>query len=314
MAKISTSDEYRHYSTHGEIRVNRHGKGKLATKVFNSNDNFPVANVIIMGAEKCALFDAQGSLSNAHRCLAEILEENLVLETIYISHAHPDHYFGLEVYKQTFPDARVISVPEEAIIIPKQWTAKWESQRMVMGTDLDIGKTNFASRELSFPIEAYPDDHFLLEGERIEILPRLMGDYRYNSALYVPSINTIMCSDCLFNEAHPFTCELDKAERAEWHDVCDQLEAMDCDVVIPGHFKNGLPLDNTAFDWNRKYLELTELELERCKTEAEFYYAMDRHFPDAVLQKSNEMNAKVFFADLEWGWREEEVWEEGETK
>jgi glyoxylase-like metal-dependent hydrolase (beta-lactamase superfamily II) len=35
--------------------------------------------------------------------LAEIVEENLELETIYLSHAHPDHYFGAEVLKVYFP-------------------------------------------------------------------------------------------------------------------------------------------------------------------------------------------------------------------
>jgi glyoxylase-like metal-dependent hydrolase (beta-lactamase superfamily II) len=314
MAKISSGDEIRHYSTHGEVRVNRHGKGKLATKVFNSNDSFPVANVIIMGQEKCVLFDAQGALSNAYRCLAEILEENLVLETIYLSHPHPVHYFGVEAYKKHFPDARVCAVPEDAIIIPKQWKEKFESQRAVMGADLELQRTNFASPEIPFPIEPLENNLILLEGERIEIIPRLMGDYRYNTAAYIPSISTICCSDALFNEAHPFTCELTEEDRAEWHDVCDRLEAMQCDVVVPGHFKNGMPLDNTAFAWNRKYIELTEQELKRCKTEAEFYYAMDRHFPDAVLQKSNEMNAKVFFAGMEWDWREEETWAEGEKE
>jgi glyoxylase-like metal-dependent hydrolase (beta-lactamase superfamily II) len=309
MASGDITGELRHYCTHGEVRVNRHGKGKLATKVFNSDDSFPVANVIIMGEEKCALFDAQGAMSNAMRCLAEIMEENLELETIYISHAHPDHYFGLEVYKKWFPEARVISVPEEAIIIPKQWTMKWESQRMVMGADLDNKKTNFASRVLPFPIESLEESYFLLEGEKIEIIPRLMGDYRYNTAAYIPSINTVCCSDTLFNEAHPFTCEVDKEERAEWRAACDKLEAMECEVVVPGHFKNGMPLDNTAFEWNRRYIDKTEEALVKCKSAAEFYYFMDRAFPDAILQKSNEMNAKAFYKEIEWDWREDETWD-----
>jgi hypothetical protein len=60
MTKVTVSDEYRETCTHGEIRVNRHGADKLATKVFVSDDNgFAVTNVIIMGKEKCAVFDPQ---------------------------------------------------------------------------------------------------------------------------------------------------------------------------------------------------------------------------------------------------------------
>jgi hypothetical protein len=39
---------------------------------------------------------------------------------------------------------------------------------------------------------------------------------------------------------------------------------------------------------------------------------MDRHFPKAILTKSNEMNSMVFFGGREWDWREEEVWEQGQ--
>jgi glyoxylase-like metal-dependent hydrolase (beta-lactamase superfamily II) len=306
MAKVTTSDEYREHSSHGEIRVNRHGEGKLATKVFVSDDNgFAVTNVIIMGKEKCAIFDTQWTRSNACRAVAEILEENLELETIYMSHAHPDHYFGAEVFKMFFPNARVIAVPEEAKIIEKQWSLK---RNEVVP---DIGEINYAPEHLPFPVEPLLEDHFLLEGERIEILDRLMGDYRYNTAAYVPSIDTLMCSDILFYEAHPFTCEVTKEERAEWFEVCNKLEAMNASIVIPGHMRRGMPFDNRAFEWTRAYLEKTELELERCKSAGDFFFAMDRHFPNAILKKSNEMNAMVFFGGREWDWREEEVWEEG---
>jgi glyoxylase-like metal-dependent hydrolase (beta-lactamase superfamily II) len=307
MAKICVSDEYRETSTHGEVRVNRHGEGKLATKVFVANDDgFAVTNVLIMGKEKAAIFDTQWTRSNACRAVAECLEENLELETIYMSHAHPDHYFGAEVYKLFFPNARVIAVPEEAAIIQKQWPLK---RNEVVP---EIGEINYAPEHLPFTVEALQEDHFLLEGERIEILDRLMGDYRYNTAAYIPSIDTLMCSDILFNEAHPFTCEIDKAERAEWYEVCNQLEAMNASIVIPGHMRMGMPFDNTAFEWTRQYLEKTEIELERCKSAGDFFFAMDRHFPNAILKKSNEMNSMVFFGQREWEWRENEVWENGE--
>lgn len=307
MTKNHASDEYREFSTHGEIRVNRHGEGKLATKVFVSDDNgFAVTNVIIMGKEKCAVFDTQWTRANALRCAAEIVEENLELETIYLSHAHPDHYFGAEVLHQIFPDARVMAVPEEAAIIKKQWTAK---RNEVVP---DIGEVNYASEHLSFEIEPLAEDYFMLEGKRIEIIPRLMGDYRYNTAGYIPSIDTLMCSDILFYGAHPFTCEVDKEERAEWIEVRRMLKDRKASVVIPGHMRMGMPFDNRSFDWTIDYIEKTEAELQRARTPGDFFFAMDRHFPDAVLKKSNEMNAMVFFGGRKWEWREEEVWGEVE--
>ena len=303
--KISVSDEYRECCTHFEIRVHRHGPDKLATKTLLCDDHgFCVTNVIIMGKEKCAVFDAQWTTANAYRCLAEIIEENLELETIYLSHAHPDHFFGFTVLKNAFPNARVIAVPEEAKIIKAQWTEKWDA---IVNT---VGEMNYPPREIPFDIEPFSDDHFLLEGERIEILDRLMGDYKYNTAVYVPSIKTLMCSDILFNEAHPFTCEVTKEERAEWYEVCNKLEAIGAEVVIPGHAKFGMPFDNTSFEFTRRYIKWTEFELERCKSEGEFFFNMHLRFPNATLARSNVQNALVFFNKKEWNWREDDVWTE----
>lgn len=79
-----------------EVRINNHGKDSLATKVFFSDESgFEVASLIVMGKTGAALIDAQWTLSNAHRVVAEILETGKFLETIYVTHAHPDHYFGL---------------------------------------------------------------------------------------------------------------------------------------------------------------------------------------------------------------------------
>jgi len=302
--KIAVSDEYRECCSHLEIRVHRHGPDKLATKTVLSDEHgFCVTSVIIMGKEKCAVFDAQWTQANAYRCLAEIIEENLELETIYLSHAHPDHYYGASVLKNAFPNARVIAVPEEAKIIKTQWSEKWDAVADI------VGKLNFPPREIPFEIEPITEDHFLLEGEKIEIIDRLMGDYRYNTAAYIPSIKTLMCSDILFNEAHPYTCEVSKEERAEWYEVCNKLEALGAEVVIPGHAAFGMPFDNTSFEFTRRYIRWTKYELERCKSEGEFFFNMHLHFPNATLQRSNEQNALVFFNKKQWDWRVDEVWE-----
>ena len=79
-----------------EIRLNASGTNSLATKVcFCDEPGFEVASVIVTGKTDAVLLDAQWTLSNAHRVVAEILETGKNLRTIYLTHAHPDHYFGV---------------------------------------------------------------------------------------------------------------------------------------------------------------------------------------------------------------------------
>ena len=280
-----------------ECRLNKYGRNSLATKVFFSDESgFEVASVIVTGKTDAVLIDAQWTLSNAHRVIAEILETDKYLKTIYITHAHPDHYFGLGTIAEAFPEARVVALPSVASVINRQFFGKMEHWEKV------IGVINVPRKKAK--IESLAEDYLELEGERIEIIPEVMGDMKYNTVVWIPSIKTLFGSDVLFNQAHPFTCELTSEERQRWIWDIERLEKMDAEIIIPGHQKPGMPFDSSSFDFTKEYLIATEDELARKKDVAGFYYAMVKRFPEANLFISNEMNANVFKGGMNWNWRE----------
>jgi glyoxylase-like metal-dependent hydrolase (beta-lactamase superfamily II) len=281
-----------------EVRFNTHGPNSLATKVFFSDESgFEVASVIVMGKADAVLIDAQWTLSNAHRVVAEILETGKNLKTIYLTHAHPDHYFGLGPIAEAFPKAQVIALPVVAQTINKQFFGKIEHWEKT------IGITNTPRKAIN--IEPLCGHFFKLEGHRIEIIPEVMGDLKYNTVVWIPSIRTLYGSDVLFNQAHPFTCEVTAKERQQWILEIERLRAMDAEVVIPGHQKPGMPFDSSSFNFTKEYLIVTEEELAKTNDVAGFYYAMVKRFPDANLFISNEMNSQVFKGGMSWNWRED---------
>jgi glyoxylase-like metal-dependent hydrolase (beta-lactamase superfamily II) len=283
-----------------EIRLNASGTGSLATRVFFCDEpGFEVASVIVTGKTDAVLIDAQWTLSNAHRVIAEILETGKHLKTIYITHAHPDHYFGVGTIAEAFPQARVVAMPSDADMINRQFFGKigiWEDV---------IGAHNICKTIVN--VEPHEEDYLELEGKRLEILSEVMGDMRYNTMVWIPSIRTLYASDVLFNQAHPFTCEVTAEERRQWIDEIDRIETMGAEVIIPGHQKPGMQFDRSSLDFTREYLVATEEELVRTDDVGGFYYAMAERFPEAdLLHLSNEMNANVFKGGRDWHWREEE--------
>ena len=66
-------------------------------------NGYDVNSTMISGEKDMLVIDPQFSLSEAHRLAAEILESKKNLATIYVTHPHPDHLFGLAVLHQAFP-------------------------------------------------------------------------------------------------------------------------------------------------------------------------------------------------------------------
>ena len=291
-----------------EVIVTRHGEGKLATKAYFSDEaGFSVASVIVMGQKECVLIDCQWTKSNAHRVIAEILETGLELKAAFATHLHPDHYWGLGEIERAFPNAKCYMLPEEV----EQYSAQYQPK---LDDWIDvIGEGNLCRKQCEnlLPLN---DMYIELEGERIEVIEHIMGDLKWNSVVWIPSIKTLIGSDVIFNEAHPFTCEISNVQRLEWISELERLEKeLQPDVVIPGHQKKGCLLDRSGIKYTIDYLKATMEEIEAIKGlapeigTAKFFFNMERRFPNnAISMYSNEMNAKVFSGEFVWGWESDE--------
>ena len=276
-----------------------HGEGKLATKIFvASEDGFNVTSTIVMGKKECILIDCQWTRANAHRVIAEILETGLELKAIFATHAHPDHYWGMGEIHDVFPNAKCYAPAPVVTLYAHQYQPKLDEWVETIGED------NLCRKQCP-ALEPLDKDYMELEGEKLEII-RCMGDLMWNTIVWIPSIKTVVCSDVVFNEAHPFTCEVNKEQRALWVKDIEGIYALEPEVVVPGHMKEGCELDLTGLKFTKDYLLATEEEIEKTTTPGEFYYHMAERFPGASLNHlSNEMNAEVFKGGRDWAWNED---------
>jgi glyoxylase-like metal-dependent hydrolase (beta-lactamase superfamily II) len=133
-----------------------------------------------------------------------------------------------------------------------------------------------------------------------------MGDLMWNTIVWIPSIKTVVCSDVVFNDAHPFTCEVNAEQRKLWLKDIEGIFDLKPEVVIPGHMREGTALDESGLKFTRDYLIATEEELAATNTPGDFYYHMAKRFPTASLNiYSNEMNSEVFKGGRDWSWNED---------
>ena len=110
---------------------------KLQTKIFTSTaEGFAVTSTLIYGERDAILIDPQFLFSEAHKAAAMILESRKNLTTVYSTHAHPDHYFGLAVMKPAFPNARLVALPAVVTGIGNGWEGRYKNWTKTYGNNV----------------------------------------------------------------------------------------------------------------------------------------------------------------------------------
>ncbi|MEM6634848.1 MAG: MBL fold metallo-hydrolase [Pseudomonadota bacterium] len=225
-----------------------------------------VDSVVVLGDEKALLIDAQFTKSNA-TALADMIEATgRELETIFISHYHPDHVLGLAVLMDRFPTAKPVAHGAVQPLVAKSAQGMLEA--------MAAGRPGVFADRAVIP-EALPGDTLSLEGERFDIIGPLHGDTGLVAGVHIPQLDTVVASDLVYADTHVWVAENTTAEDlAKWRASLDQIEAIGAGAIIPGHRLFDTANDATTFAHTRAYLDQWERALTETSSAEELRAAM----------------------------------------
>src|ERR1700680_2194624 len=258
----------------------------FSIKVFTSpDDQFWTNSVIIEGAREVMLVDAQLTRTSAEKVLQQIEETEKPLSTIYITHAHADHFLGLEVFKEAYPGVRIIATSAVVDRINIVYQDKIDKWKKILGT----GATSHA-----VAIEKFAGNFIEFESSKIDVLKNIQGDTDENTMLWIPGQRILIAGDVLFNNMHVYTAETDIEARGKWLNSLNKIRELKPSLVIPGHSKVGAPLEaSTAVDFTENYILVFEEELRKAKDPDDLINAMKERFPSADFLVALERGAKA---------------------
>jgi glyoxylase-like metal-dependent hydrolase (beta-lactamase superfamily II) len=246
----------------------------LTTTVFTASPNgFLVTSTLIAGEKEAILVDGQFTLADAHRVVAGVLESKKTLTTVYVSHGHPDHYFGLEVIKQAFPKAKLVALPATIADIKKTWKAKVKQWGPMYGAQVTSKPT--------LPT-AMKGTTFTLEGQTIEVKTG-RGDDANNTYLWIPSTKTVIAGDIVFAGVHPWTAEGNAEARTAWIKTLDEITALAPTTVVAGHKDPAAKDDLAAVKSTKEYLQAFDTALTASKSAEELEKKMKAKYKDYKL-------------------------------
>ncbi|VXD04522.1 conserved exported hypothetical protein [Pseudomonas sp. 8Z] len=260
----------------------------LKFHVFTSEDDgFFVNSVIVEGRSELLLVDAQLTRANALEVLKIIKTLNKNLKSIYITHEHPDHFLGLEVFKDAFPSVKVLANSKVADRIEDAYKEKLDKWKEILGKKA-------ATRQVA--ITRFDHNEMSLEGTKIQIHKNLQGDTDENSYLWFPNERVAIAGDFVYKNMHVYTVETTKEGRKLWIENLDKLTQLRPGMVIPGHsFANEKFDSKSAIDFTKEYLLVFDQELVKSATASEFKQRMKERYPGAELFFGVDRAASKFF-------------------
>jgi glyoxylase-like metal-dependent hydrolase (beta-lactamase superfamily II) len=223
----------------------------------------PITSTLIYGEYDAVLVDPLTTVFEAEALAQWVALHHRNLTTIYITHGHFDHFFGLSVLLDHFPDAKAIATPKSVELI------------------------NRTSPELAqFAQTLFPGQFPTLEGHELRIIEQGRTDTIDSTSLHVPSIDLVVGGDVLYNQCHMFVGDTTPESRENWIEALDRLAALKPKIAVAGHKKTGAPDTPDAIEGSKSYLRDFGRLQESTNSDQQLYDEMTKLYPDWVSHQS----------------------------
>ncbi len=266
----------------------------LTLEVYNPGaaSLFPVSSSIVSGEKEAVLIDAQFQRNDAQALVKKIQAGGRRLTAVYISHSDPDYYFGLDVIRAAFPDAKIVATPQTVAAIQASKDGKLAHWGPIL-------KDN-APQSLVVP-EPLAGDTIELEGRKIQVV----GPTPARTVAWIPSLRTVVGGVPVSANIHLWVADTQTPEsRREWRRTLDRIAALKPRTVVPGHYlpnaDGSAPSTLASVNFTRAYLQAFETEAAKAKDSAALIAAMKKRYPKLEDASSLELSAKVIKGEMKW--------------
>ena len=219
----------------------------------------PISCTLIHGSKEATLVDTPITTSQTEDLISWV--KTVIpfkkLTTIYITHGHGDHFFGIPLLLKAFPGAKAIATAG---------TVEHMKEQIRPGVFDGMWGSRFPG-EIPQPFElaeALPaGNEFYLEGKLLKAIEVGQADTHDSTVLWVPAIKLAVCGDVVYGDVHQMLGECNtKEKRLQWIAAIRKVQDLKPELVVPGH-KRASEIDGTFHLENSiRYIESFEEFLE----------------------------------------------------
>src|ERR1700722_8476187 len=267
----------------GAILVSQFGPVKIHS-YLSPLDGFHVNTQMIEGPKAVVIFDGQLLLPYADEVASYVQTLGKPVDRIILSHAHTDHWAGLQVLTERFADVRVFALDGVADPIRARGKARLDSFRPIYGDKI--------ATRITVPTETITEGLQRIDGITYDFKRFIDAEADLQLAALLPEQKVLMAFDLVFSpNEHVFTV-VDHFDH--WMIVLDRLAVLQgYDTITIGH---DTPVDRSAIGSTISYIKRAK-EIHAASADAKSYSeSLKAAFPDRHLASMVDFSAKLLYA------------------
>src|SRR5262250_1672047 len=233
-----------------------------------------MASTLIYGTRDAVLVDAFMTVKQANALADWVAAKARSLTTIYITHGHGDHWFGVGTLLERFPDARAVATADVLKVMRLNASPEFLKFWRAGFPDQIPDKLVFAEELKGNVID--------LEGNELVVVELGHTDTDYTTCLNVPSIGLVVAGDAAYNDVHLYLAESNPQKRREWISALDKIESLNPRAVVASHKRPENADNPRIIEETRQYIRDFDRLAETTTTAQELYDKMLKLYPNRI--------------------------------
>jgi len=267
----------------GTVLVSQFGPVKIHS-YLSPPDGFHVNTQMIEGPTAVVVFDGQLLLPYADEVASYVQGLGKPVDRIILSHPHTDHWSGLQVLTERFPDARVFALDGVADQLRARGLARLDSFRPIYGDRI--------ATKVTIPTETISEGLQRVDGIIYDFKRFVDAEADLQLTALLPEQKVLMAFDLVFSpNEHAFTV-VDHFDH--WMIVLESLKALQgYDTITIGH---DTPVNRSAIDSTIVYVKRAK-EIHATSADAKTYSeSLKAAFPERQQAAWVDFSARLLYA------------------
>jgi glyoxylase-like metal-dependent hydrolase (beta-lactamase superfamily II) len=231
-------------------------------------------STLVSGERDGVLIDALATKAQGQQLADWLATIGRKVTDVYITHAHADHFFGLNRILERYPGARAVALPDLVPLYAEQVTPDW----------MEIWNRFFPDQVPDDPPVPVALDapELEVEGHTLRVLKLGQSDVADSTAVHIPELDTVLPGDVIYNGIHLWMYQSDHAKRMDWIETVNEVEKLGAKTIIAGHTDPGAPDNDAArlIETSRQYIQDYDETVATSSSGEEVVSKMTARYPD----------------------------------